>query len=114
MSDCAVLFIVMIGVVLIPISVGGLGSARIRHRCRFSSAHGIAPEQAFLFSLCFGLVFMIGRPSRRAAVYLLYPFPPRLISLAPYRLLPISRQTNVSRRATSFSIRNSTMPKEAP
>ena len=80
MSDCAVLFTVMIGVVLIPISVGGWG---LREFAVVSllTAHGIAPEHAFLFSLCFGFIPMIvALPG--GLLYLLYPFPPRDIASA--------------------------------
>ena len=72
-SDCAVLFIVMVGVVLVPISVGGWG---LREFAMVSllGAHGIAADQALLFSLCLGLVFMISALPG-VAVYLLYPLP---------------------------------------
>jgi glycosyltransferase 2 family protein len=72
-SDCAVLFIVMVGVVLVPISVGGWG---LREFAIVSllGAHGIAADQALLFSLCLGLVFMISALPG-VAVYLLYPLP---------------------------------------
>jgi glycosyltransferase 2 family protein len=72
-SDCAVLFIVMVGVLLVPISIGGWG---LREFAVVSllGAHGVSTEQAFLFSLCFGLVFLISAIPG-AAVYLLYPLP---------------------------------------
>ena len=52
-SDCAVLFIVMVGVVLVPISVGGWG---LREFAMVSllGAHGIAADPERLFSLCLG------------------------------------------------------------
>lgn len=72
-SDCAVLFIVMVGVVLVPISVGGWGLRELA-TVSLLGAHGIAADKAFLFSLCLGLVFMISALPG-AAVYLLYPLP---------------------------------------
>ena len=72
-SDCAVLFIIMVGVLLVPISVGGWG---LREFAVVSllGAHGVLTEHAFLFSLCFGLVFLISALPG-AVVYLLYPLP---------------------------------------
>jgi uncharacterized membrane protein YbhN (UPF0104 family) len=72
-SDCAVLFIIMVGVLLVPISVGGWG---LREFAVVSllGAHGVSTEHAFLFSLCFGLVFLISAIPG-AVVYLLYPLP---------------------------------------
>ena len=57
-SDCAVLFIVMVGVVLVPISVGGWG---LREFAMVSllGAHGIAADQALLPRCVSALVFMI-------------------------------------------------------
>lgn len=74
-SDCAVLFIIMVGVLLMPISVGGWG---LREFAVVSllGAHGVSTDQAFLFSLCFGLVFLISA-TPGAVVYLLYPLPGR-------------------------------------
>jgi uncharacterized membrane protein YbhN (UPF0104 family) len=69
--DCAVLFVVMIGVVLVPVSIGGWGLREFAVVSLLAS-HGVAPERAFLFSLCFGLVFM-ATALPGAVVYLLYP-----------------------------------------
>jgi glycosyltransferase 2 family protein len=71
--DCAVLFIIMVGVVLVPISVGGWG---LREFAVVSllGAHGVATERAFLFSLGFGVVFMVSALPG-AVIYLLYPLP---------------------------------------
>jgi glycosyltransferase 2 family protein len=57
-SDCAVLFVVMVGVTLIPISVGGWGLRELAV-VSLLGAHGFAPERALLFSLCFGLVVVV-------------------------------------------------------
>jgi hypothetical protein len=54
MSDAAVLFAVVLGVALIPISIGGWG---VRELAVVSllGRHGLAPEQALLFSVSFGI-----------------------------------------------------------
>jgi hypothetical protein len=71
--DCAVLFTVMVGVALAPISVGGWGLRELAV-VSLLSAHGLAPERALIFSVCFGLVAVIGvLPG--LVVWLLYPLP---------------------------------------
>ena len=59
LPDAAVLFAVMVGVALVPISIGGWG---LRELAVISllAAHGVAPEQALLFSVCFGLTMAVG------------------------------------------------------
>jgi hypothetical protein len=76
--DCAVLFAVMMGVMLVPISIGGWG---LREFVVVSllGAHGIAPERALVFSVCFGLVLVAGALPG-ALVWLFYPLPAREIS----------------------------------
>jgi uncharacterized membrane protein YbhN (UPF0104 family) len=76
--DCAVLFAVMMGVMLVPISIGGWG---LREFVVVSllGAHGIAPERALVFSVCFGLVLVTGALPG-ALVWLFYPLPAREIS----------------------------------
>jgi glycosyltransferase 2 family protein len=71
--DCAVLFIVMVGVALVPISVGGWGLRELAV-VSLLGAHGLAPERALIFSVCFGLVAMI-RVLPGLIVWLLYPLP---------------------------------------
>jgi hypothetical protein len=65
----------MIGVALIPISAGGWG---LRELAVISllSHHGVAPERALLFSVCFGLVFAIASLPG-GLVWLFYSFAPR-------------------------------------
>jgi uncharacterized membrane protein YbhN (UPF0104 family) len=58
-ADAAVLFTVMVGVSLVPISVGGWGLRELAVVSLLSD-HGVAPERALLFSVCFGLVFLVG------------------------------------------------------
>jgi hypothetical protein len=73
-SDAAVLFTVMIGVALVPISIGGWG---LRELAVISllGHHGVAPERALLFSVCFGLVLAVGSLPG-ALAWLLYSFAP--------------------------------------
>lgn len=56
--DCAVLFVLMVGMAVMPISVGGWG---LREFAVVSllGAYGVAPGQALFFSLCFGAVGLI-------------------------------------------------------
>ena len=58
-SDAAVLFTVMIGVALVPISISGWGLRELAVILLLGN-HGIAPERALLFSVCFGLVLALG------------------------------------------------------
>ena len=66
-ADAAVLFTVMVGVALVPISVGGWGLRELAVVSLLSD-HGVAPERALLFSVCFGLVFL-GRLAAGGARY---------------------------------------------
>jgi glycosyltransferase 2 family protein len=74
LADAAVLFTIMIGVVIVPISIGGWG---LRELAVISllAGYGVAPERALLFSVCFGLALAVGSLPG-AAVWLLYPFAP--------------------------------------
>jgi uncharacterized membrane protein YbhN (UPF0104 family) len=58
-ADAAVLFTVIVGIALVPISVGGWGLRELAVVSLLSD-HGVAPERALLFSVCFGLVFLVG------------------------------------------------------
>jgi uncharacterized membrane protein YbhN (UPF0104 family) len=71
--DAAVLFTVMVGVALVPISVGGWGLREVAVMALLG-AHGVAPERALLFSVSFGLVFVAGSLPG-AIVWLFYPLP---------------------------------------
>jgi glycosyltransferase 2 family protein len=57
--DAAFLFVVMLGVVLIPISFGGWGVREIAV-VSLLSANGVPEERALLFSASFGLVMLAG------------------------------------------------------
>ena len=74
-SDAAVLFTVMIGVGLVPISVGGWGLRELAVLSLLGN-HGFAPEKALLFSLCFGLTMAVGSLPG-ALAWLVYLFAPR-------------------------------------
>jgi hypothetical protein len=58
-SDVAVLFVVMVGVALVPISINGWGLREIAV-VAVLVGHGITPEQALVFSICFGLALAVG------------------------------------------------------
>ena len=72
--DAAVLMTVMIGVALVPISIGGWG---LRELAVISllGHHGMAPEKALLFSVSFGLAMAVGSLPG-ALAWLVYPFGP--------------------------------------
>jgi Lysylphosphatidylglycerol synthase TM region len=67
-----VLWTVMIGVVLIPISIGGWGLREVAV-ISVLATYGVAPERALLFSVCFGLALALGSLPG-ALAWLLYPF----------------------------------------
>jgi hypothetical protein len=74
LPDAAVLFTVMVGVVIVPISINGWGLRELAV-VSLLAAHGVAPERALLFSVCFGLAQAVGSLPG-ALAWLLYPFAP--------------------------------------
>jgi hypothetical protein len=72
LPDAAVLFTVMIGVLLVPISIGGWGQRELAV-ISLLATHGVAPERALLFPVCFGLTLAVGSLPG-ALVWLLYSF----------------------------------------
>jgi hypothetical protein len=74
LPDAAVLFTVMIGVVLVPISIGGWGLRELAVISLLGS-YGVAPERALLLSVCFGLALAVGSLPG-ALAWLFYPFAP--------------------------------------
>jgi hypothetical protein len=72
--DAAVLFMVMVGVSIVPISVGGWGLRELAVISLLGN-YGVAPGKALLFSICFGLTLVIGSLPG-ALVWLLYPIAP--------------------------------------
>jgi uncharacterized membrane protein YbhN (UPF0104 family) len=73
-SDAAVLFVVMIGVTLVPISINGWGLRELAV-VAILGRYGVAPEQAVVFSVCFGLALAAGS-TPGAVVWLLYSLAP--------------------------------------
>jgi len=71
--DCAVLFSLMVGVAIIPISVGGWGLRELAV-VSLLDAHGVAAEAALMFSLCFGAVVLVSALPG-GVVWLLYLLP---------------------------------------
>jgi len=57
--DASVLFTVMIGVTVVPISISGWGLRELAV-VQVLGGHGVAPEKALLFSVCFGLALFVG------------------------------------------------------
>ena len=74
LSDAAVLLIVMVGVTLVPISIGGWGLRELAVVSLLGN-HGVPPEKALLFSVCFGLTLAIGSLPG-ALAWLVYSFRP--------------------------------------
>jgi glycosyltransferase 2 family protein len=74
LPDAVVLFAVMTGAVVVPISIGGWGLRELAV-VSLLGAHGVAAERALLFSVCFGLALAIGSLPG-ALAWLLYPFAP--------------------------------------
>jgi uncharacterized membrane protein YbhN (UPF0104 family) len=72
LSDAAVLFTVMIGVVIVPISISGWGLREVAV-VSLLATHGVAPERALLFSVCFGLALAVGSLPG-ALAWLFFPF----------------------------------------
>jgi hypothetical protein len=80
-ADTAVLFTVMTGVALVPISISGWGLRELAVISVLGN-QGVAPERALLFSVCFGLALAVGSLPG-ALAWLLYPVAARTV-------LPIS------------------------
>src|SRR5262245_1363264 len=57
--DAAVLFTIMLGVTILPISISGWGTRELAVVALLSH-HGVAPEKALLLSICFGIVSAVG------------------------------------------------------
>jgi hypothetical protein len=80
LPDAAVLFMVMVGVVIVPVSISGWGLRELAV-VSLLGTHGVAPERALLFSVCFGLALAIGSLPG-ALAWLLFPFPSARRSVA--------------------------------
>jgi glycosyltransferase 2 family protein len=57
-ADAAVLFAVMIGVALVPFTVGGWGLRELAVVTLFGN-YGLSPERALVFSMYFGLTSIL-------------------------------------------------------
>jgi uncharacterized membrane protein YbhN (UPF0104 family) len=78
LGEAAVLFTIILGVGLVPISIGGWGVRELA-LVTILGRHGVPPEQALLFSVCFGLVVVLGALPG-GVVWLFYPAQPRRTS----------------------------------
>jgi len=71
-ADAAVLFAVMIGVTLVPFTVGGWGLRELAMVSLFGN-HGLTPERALVFSMYFGLTSIVAAlPGALAWIGLLF------------------------------------------
>jgi uncharacterized membrane protein YbhN (UPF0104 family) len=71
-ADAAVLFAVMIGVTLVPFTVGGWGLRELAMVSLFGN-HGLTPERALVFSMYFGLTSILASmPGALAWIALLF------------------------------------------
>ena len=82
-SDAATLFTVMVSVALVPISIGGWGLREVAV-ITLLGHHGVPPDKALLFSVCFGLALAVGSLPG-ALAWLLYSFAPSRRSVEPGR-----------------------------
>jgi len=72
LADAAVLFAVMIGVALVPFTVGGWGLRELAMVTLFGN-HGLTPERALIFSMYFGLTSILASlPGALAWIGLLF------------------------------------------
>jgi uncharacterized membrane protein YbhN (UPF0104 family) len=81
MPEAAVLFVVMIGIGLIPISINGWGLREVAV-VALLGRHGVNPEQALLFSVCFGLVLALASLPG-ALAWLMYSAVPAIKAPSP-------------------------------
>jgi glycosyltransferase 2 family protein len=58
-ADAAVLFTVMIGVAIVPVSISGWGLRELAVVSLLGNL-GVGPEKALLFSICFGFALLVG------------------------------------------------------
>jgi len=71
-ADAAVLFAVMIGVTLVPFTVGGWGLRELAMVSLLGN-HGLTPERALVFSMYFGLTSIVASlPGALAWIGLLF------------------------------------------
>jgi uncharacterized membrane protein YbhN (UPF0104 family) len=82
-ADAAVLFAVMIGVALVPFTVGGWGLRELAMVSLFGN-HGLTPERALVFSMYFGLASIAASlPGAVAWMVLLFSRSQRIGAIEP-------------------------------
>jgi uncharacterized membrane protein YbhN (UPF0104 family) len=82
-ADAAVLFAVMIGVALVPFTVGGWGLRELAMVSLFGN-HGLTPERALVFSMYFGLASLAASlPGAVAWMVLLFSRSQRVGAIDP-------------------------------
>jgi glycosyltransferase 2 family protein len=81
--DAAVLFVAAVGVALVPVSINGWGLRELAV-VAVLGRHGVAPEQALVFSVCFGLVLAVASL-------------PGALAWLVYSLAPVKRSIECSR-----------------
>ena len=82
-ADAAVLFAVMIGVALVPFTVGGWGLRELAMVSLFGN-HGLTPERALVFSMYFGLASIAASlPGAVAWMILLFSRSQRVGAIEP-------------------------------
>jgi glycosyltransferase 2 family protein len=82
-ADAAVLFAVMIGVALVPFTVGGWGLRELAMVSLFGN-HGLTPERALVFSMYFGLASIAASlPGAVAWMILLFSRSQRVRAIDP-------------------------------
>jgi len=104
-ADAAVLFAVMIGVTLVPFTVGGWGLRELAMVSLFGN-HGLTPERALVFSMYFGLISILASlPGAIAWMGLLFSRSQRVAGSDPADLTQIAPEkfqpdTNPSQRVS--------------
>jgi uncharacterized membrane protein YbhN (UPF0104 family) len=82
-ADASVLFAVMIGVALVPFSIGGWGLRELAMVSMFGN-HGLTPERALVFSMYFGLISILASlPGALAWLGLLFSRSQRVVGRDP-------------------------------
>src|SRR6202044_3151029 len=78
-ADAAILFAVMVGIALVPLSVGGWGLREFAMVSLFGN-YGLTPERALVFSMYFGLACVVASlPGAVAWLVFFIPRPERAV-----------------------------------
>jgi glycosyltransferase 2 family protein len=82
-ADAAVLFAVMIGVALVPFTIGGWGLRELAMVSLFGN-YGLSPERALVFSMCFGLTcILVSLPGALAWLGFVFASSQRAVAARP-------------------------------